>query len=89
MPQELTSRAERMKAALTAAFSPEALEIADESHLHHGHAGAAPGGETHYSVRISAKALAGLSRVAKHRAIHAALAGEFERGLHALSIQAD
>jgi BolA protein len=89
MPQELTSRAERMKAALTAAFSPELLEIDDESHLHHGHAGAAPGGETHYAVRIKAPAFAGLSRVAKHRAVNAALAAEFASGLHALSIQAD
>jgi BolA protein len=89
MPQELTSRAERMKAALTAAFSPELLEIDDESHLHHGHAGAAPGGETHHAVRIKAPAFAGLSRVAKHRAVNAALAAEFASGLHALSIQAD
>ena len=78
-----------MKAALTAAFSPEALEIVDESALHHGHAGAAPGGETHYSVHIRAASLAGLSRVAKHRAINQTLTGEFATGLHALSIQAD
>ncbi len=78
-----------MKAALTAAFSPEALEIVDEFALHHGHAGAAPGGETHYSVHIRAASLAGRSRVAKHRAINQALAGEFAAGLHALSIQVD
>ncbi len=78
-----------MKAALTAAFSPDLLEIDDESHLHHGHAGAAPGGETHYAVRIRAPVLAGLSRVARHRAINQALAVEFATGLHALSIQAD
>jgi BolA protein len=89
MRQELTSRAERMKAALTAAFSPEMLEIDDESQLHHGHAGAAPGGETHYAVKIRAAAFAGLSRVARHRAVNAALAAEFASGLHALSIQAD
>jgi BolA protein len=89
MPQELTSRAERMKAALTAAFSPEMLEIDDESHLHHGHAGAAPGGETHYAVRIRSMAFAGLSRVARHRAVTDALAAEFAAGLHALSIEAN
>jgi BolA protein len=89
MPQELTSRAERMKAALTSAFSPELLEIDDESHLHHGHAGAQPGGETHYAVRIRAASLTGLSRVARHRAVNEALAAEFATGLHALSIKAD
>lgn len=65
------------------------LQIVDESHLHHGHAGAAPGGETHYAVHIRAAALAGLSRLAKHRAINDALRAEFASGLHALAIQAD
>lgn len=89
MPQELTSRADRMKAVLAAAFSPEFLEIVDESQLHRGHAGAAPGGETHYALTIRAAALAGLSRVARHRAVTDALAAEFASGLHALTIKAD
>lgn len=88
MPQELTTRAERIRAALIAAFSPDRLEIVDESHLHHGHAGAAPGGETHYSVQISGGALAPLSRLARHRAINEALKAEFAAGLHALSLKA-
>ncbi|HVY87734.1 MAG TPA: BolA family protein [Hyphomonadaceae bacterium] len=88
MPQELTTRAERIRAALSAAFSPEALEIVDESELHQGHAGHRPGGETHYAVKIRASAFAGLSRVARHRAVNDALKAEFETGLHALSIDA-
>jgi BolA protein len=78
-----------MQAALVAAFSPSELEIVDESHLHHGHAGAAPGGETHYSVRIRSAALAPLSRLARHRAVNDALKTEFDAGLHALAIRAD
>ncbi|MEQ1783821.1 MAG: BolA family protein [Hyphomonadaceae bacterium] len=88
MPQELTSRTERIRSALTAAFSPAELDIVDESHLHHGHAGAAPGGETHYSVKVRSAAFAGLSRVARHRAVNEALKSEFETGLHALHIDA-
>lgn len=88
MPQELTSRAERIRKALAAAFSPAELDIVDESHLHHGHAGAAPGGETHYSVRIRAPGLAPLSRLARHRAVNEALKAEFAAGLHALHIDA-
>jgi len=88
MPQELTSRAERMRTALEAAFSPDLLEIVDESHLHHGHAGAAPGGETHYAVKIRSAAFAGLSRLARHRAVNEALRAEFAAGLHALHIDA-
>ena len=78
-----------MRTALEAAFSPGLLEIVVESHLHHGHAGAAPGGETHYSIRIRAEKFSGLSRVAKHRLVNDALASEFASGLHALSIQAE
>jgi BolA protein len=88
MPQELTSRADRIQAALAAAFSPAELDIVDESHLHHGHAGAAPGGETHYSVRIRAQALSGLSRLARHRAVNDVLKAEFATGLHALHVDA-
>jgi BolA protein len=89
MPQELTTRTERIRTALEAAFSPGLLEIVDESHLHHGHAGAAPGGETHYSVRIRAEKFSGLSRLAKHRLVNEALAAEFASGLHALAIHAE
>jgi BolA protein len=88
MPQELTSRSERIRSALTAAFAPAELDIVDESHLHHGHAGAAPGGETHYAVKVRSAAFAGLSRLARHRAVNEALKGEFETGLHALHIDA-
>ena len=77
-----------MKAALTAAFSPTELQIEDESARHHGHAGAQPGGETHYAIKIRASAFAGLTRIARHRAVNDALAQEFALGLHALSIDA-
>ena len=46
------------------------------------------GGETHYAVHIRAGAFAGLSRLAKHRAVNEALKGEFATGLHALHIDA-
>jgi BolA protein len=78
-----------MRAALEGAFAPSMLEIDDESHLHAGHAGAAPGGETHYAIRIRAPALASLSRVERHRAINNVLAAEFATGLHALSLKAE
>ena len=77
-----------MRDALIAAFSPTELHIVDESHLHHGHAGAAPGGETHYAVKIRSEAFVGLGRLARHRAVNDALKGEFAAGLHALQIDA-
>jgi BolA family transcriptional regulator, general stress-responsive regulator len=85
--QELTTRAERIRGALAAAFAPTELEVVDESHLHAGHAGARPEGETHFSVRIRSPRLDPLSRVERHRAVNAALAPEFANGLHALALK--
>ena len=79
---------ERITRTLTDAFRPADLEVVDESHLHKGHAGHRPGGETHFRIRIVAEAFRGKSRVEMHRMVNAALAGEFAGGLHALAIEA-
>jgi BolA protein len=80
------NRAERMAAALQMAFAEAQIEIRDDSASHAGHAGAAPGGETHYRVRIVSAEFEGLSRVDRHRRVNAALKAEFETGLHALAL---
>ena len=82
----MPDRAARIAAALHAAFSPAEVQVVDDSHRHAGHAGAAPGGETHYSVRVVSPAFAGMNRVARSRAVHDALAAEFAGGLHALAL---
>ena len=74
-------------AKLSAKFVPEHLEVIDESSRHQGHAGSRPEGETHFRVRIAARSLAGMSRVAQHRAITDALGDEFAAGVHALAIE--
>jgi len=84
----LTNRTERIRARLTQLFSPSVLNVTDDSARHAGHAGASPEGETHYNVEIVSTAFAGKSRVEMQRAVNQALAPEFERGLHALSIKA-
>jgi BolA protein len=73
---------------LTETFHPDALQVVDESHLHKGHAGHRPEGESHFRVRISASAFRGKSRVQAHRMVYDALAGEIARGVHALAIEA-
>ena len=79
-------RKTRMFSSLQATFFPAELEVTDDSAKHAGHAGAAPGGQTHYTVRIVSDAFTGQSRVARSRAVHEALAEEFGTGLHALSL---
>lgn len=70
-------------------FSPSSLDVIDESHLHAGHAGARPNGETHFRVHIVADAFRGTSRIDRHRMVNAALADELANGVHALAIRAD
>ncbi len=81
------SRADRIRATLEAAFAPAEVVVQDDSAKHAGHAGARPGGQTHYSVAIVSAAFAGQSRVARSRAVHALLAAEFDTGLHALALR--
>jgi BolA family transcriptional regulator, general stress-responsive regulator len=67
---------------------PESLEVQDESHLHEGHAGHRPGGETHFRVYIVSQAFEGKSRIERHRMINVALAQELADTVHALAIHA-
>jgi BolA protein len=82
----MSNRADRIVARLTEAFSPARLRVVDESARHAGHAGAQPAGQTHYAVELVSAAFEGQSRVARSRAVHAALADEFATGLHALAL---
>ncbi len=79
-------RAERIRAALLATLAPAHVEVVDDSARHAGHAGARPGGETHYSVLVVSSRFEGLARVARHRLVNDALGTEFAGGLHALSL---
>jgi BolA protein len=69
-------------------FSPESLDVIDESHLHEGHSGHRPGGETHFRIYIVSPAFEGKSRIERHRMINAALAAELAGPVHALAIKA-
>src|ERR1700722_14310596 len=73
---------------LREAFSPESLDVSDESHLHEGHSGHRPGGETHFRVYIVSSAFDGKSRIERHRMINSTLAGELAGSVHALAIKA-
>ncbi len=77
---------DEIEAALQAAFAVERLVVEDVSEAHRGHAGFREGGQTHFDVAITAPDFEGLSRVAKHRAVHGALGAELIRRIHALSL---
>lgn len=73
---------------LREAFSPESLGVTDESHLHQGHAGHRPGGETHFRIYIVSPSFKGKTRIERHRMINAVLATELAGSVHALAITA-
>jgi BolA protein len=80
--------ADSIRAKLQQGLNPERLEVIDDSALHHGHAGARPGGESHFTVKIVSAAFAGLSRVQRQRKVHETLAEELAGPIHALSVKA-
>lgn len=82
----MTTRAARIETLIRQHFAPVQLRVADDSALHAGHAGAQPGGETHYTVLVVSPAFQGQTRIARSRAVHALLDAEFQTGLHALAL---
>jgi BolA protein len=71
-----------------AALAPARLELVDESAQHAGHAGAAPGGNTHWRLTIVSAAFAGKPTVARHRMVYQALGELMQHPIHALAIRA-
>lgn len=78
----------RMMRKLTAAFTPNILEIKDDSASHAGHAGQHPLGESHFSVLIVSSVFDKMPAVARHREVYRVLAEELQERVHALSLQA-
>ncbi len=79
--------ADEIRQRLEGAFAPTRLQVVNDSHKHAGHAGDDGSGDSHFSVLIRADALAAMTRLARHRAVHQAL-GDLTVRVHALAIDA-
>lgn len=78
-------RSDRLGELLQAGFSPDVLEVLNESDNHAG----PPGRETHFRVRIVSSAFEGKTLVGRHRLVHEAVAELLvPKGVHALAIEA-
>lgn len=77
-----------MRQRLEQALAPSRLELHDDSAQHAGHAGAAPGGNTHWRLVIESAAFAGKPTVARHRLVYEALGPLMGNPIHALQISA-
>ncbi len=82
------SVAATIEAKLTQALQAVSVTVKDESHLHKGHAGHRPEGETHFRVEVVSATFEGQTRVARQRRVYEILADELKGGVHALSITA-
>lgn len=76
-----------IRSRLEAAFSPDELEVVDDSHRHVGHAGARDG-RGHFEVRILSRRFAGKRTIERHRMIYAALGPLMQSDIHALGLVA-
>ena len=81
------SVSETIKKKLISEFKPQELEVIDESHLHAGHVGARPEGETHFRLVISSTNFIGKSRIDIQREIYKVLKDELNGPVHALTIK--
>ncbi len=75
---------DEIEARLRAAFAITDLTVEDESESHRGHAGWREGGQTHFHVALRSPDMAGLTRLARHRAVHQALGPDLVARIHAL-----
>ncbi len=78
---------DEIRAKLDEAFQPSALNVLDESEQHRGHAGYQEGGQSHFRVAITADAFKDMSRIERHRAVHAALGADLIGRIHALALE--
>ena len=79
--------AQRITEKITKALNPIKIDVKDESHLHAGHSGARPEGETHFRVTVVSDKFSGMTLVNRHRLINEALAEELQGPVHALAIK--
>jgi len=76
----------RLEDKLNEFFSPSFLQVANESHIHQGHAGDDGSGESHFSIEISSEKLNDLGRLDGQRLVYKVISTEMEI-IHAMSIK--
>ena len=78
--------AQTIETKLNEHLAPARLEISDESARHHGHSGARPEGESHFSVTVVSTTFEGMNRIERQRLVYRVLADEMKSDIHALAL---
>ena len=81
-----TAEVEALLRERLAPLAATRFELADDSHLHAGHAGAREGG--HYRIVIVSAAFSGKNTVARHRMVFGLVGDLMRTHIHALGIKA-
>lgn len=85
--EKSNNMSDQIEKKLVAAFAPRKVQVEDVSEAHRGHAGFQEGGESHFDVIIEADHFKGMTRIAQHRAVHAALGKGIMSTIHALALK--
>lgn len=72
---------ETISQKLNQAFSPEHIDILNESHMHAG-----PATDSHFKLTLVSDDFSGKRPVARHQSVYAVLAKEMEGPVHALAL---
>lgn len=81
MSSSTDTRFQRLQHMFKAAFDPQVVDVADESHMHAG-----PNSETHFKVVLVSSAFEGLARIKRHQAVYKLVETEMQQGLHAIAL---
>lgn len=73
---------QEIETKLQGAFTPEHLQVVNESHQH----SVPPDSETHFKVVIVSQHFDGKRKVARHQAVYGVLASELSGPVHALAL---
>ena len=78
----------RIEGLLSNAIAFSQIDVRDDSHLHAGHGGSRPEGETHYHLYLVSSAFESVSKVKRHQMIYGILEPEMkgDKAIHALSM---
>ncbi len=72
---------------LAQALQPLHLDVVNESHKHHGHAGDDGSGESHFFVLVVSDMFVGKSRIERQKMVYKILERELKGEIHALSLK--
>lgn len=75
------SMLEQISQHLRDAFSPDHLEVLNESHKHR----VAPGSESHFKVVMATDRFDGVTKIKRHQQVYAVLAEQMQQ-IHALAL---